>query len=170
MKKSVYGGGEIASVGRYDIADAAYHTAHPEVEEGRPYSLANPDNPESGRCVVNVLDKAVIGPDYKMQMTADGEPDDIGHVFGAGKGVLPYEGYAHDEKAWRMAPGDVKEEYLSLDDAVGGANEDLYLKFIESMALATEAYVTIGGDAFVKGSVYGGSENGHVQYSTNVMI
>ena len=170
VKQSVYGGGEIASVGRYAVADAAYHAAHPAVEEGLPYSLADPDNVESGMCIVNVWDKAVIGPDYKMEMTKDGGPDDMGHVFGAGKGVLPYEGYAANVKAWRVIPNNNQETYLSLNDAEGGADEAAYLKFIESMALATETYVTIGGDAFVKGSVYGGSENGHVQFSTHVTI
>ena len=170
VKQSVYGGGEIASVGRYAVADEAYHTAHPAVEEGLPYSLADPDNVESGMCIVNVWDKAVIGPDYKMEMKKDGGPDDIGHVFGAGKGVLPYEGYTHDAVAWRMQPNNTKETYLSWNQAESGTSETAYLKFIESMALATETFVTIGGDAFVKGSVYGGSENGHVQYSTHVTI
>ena len=38
------------------------------------------------------------------------------------------------------------------------------------LALATQTNVTISGNAFVKGSVYGGSENGLVQYDTDVMI
>jgi hypothetical protein len=179
VKKSVYGGGEIASVGRYDVADEAYHTAHPEVQIGLPYSLADPDNVQSGECIVNVWDKAVIGPDIPMTMyhkddngdiVADDKPDDIGHVFGAGKGVLPYEGYTHDAIPWRVIPANTKQKYLSYNQAESGNNEDAYLQFIESMALATETYVTIGGEAFVKGSVYGGSENGHVQFSTHVTI
>ena len=156
---SVYGGGEIASVGRYNVADAAYHTAHPEVEVGMPYSLANSG---SGYCTVIVRGNAEIGPDG-MQMTRSGGPDDTGHVFGAGKGILPYEGYTSSETPWRMIPSNEKEYY-------GTGTEDAYLLFIESLALATQTDVTIGGNAFIKGSVYGGSENGHVQHDTHVTI
>ncbi len=157
--KSVYGGGEIASVGRYNVADSAYHTAHPEVEVGMPYSLANSG---TGYCTVIVRGNAEIGPDG-MQMTRNGGPDDTGHVFGAGKGILPYEGYTSSETPWRMIPSNEKEYY-------GTGTEDAYLLFIESLALATQTDVTIGGNAFIKGSVYGGSENGHVQHDTHVTI
>ena len=156
---SVYGGGEIASIGKYNVADAEYHTAHPEVEEGMPYSLANSG---SGYCTVIVRGNAEIGPDG-MQMKKNGGPDDTGHVFGGGKGVLPYEGYTSSETPWRMIPSNEKEYY-------GTGTEDSYLLFIESLALATHTEVTIGGNAFVKGSVYGGSENGHVQHDTHVTI
>lgn len=166
--ESVFGGGEIASVGRYNIADEAYHNAHPEVEVGMPYSLANQG---SGYCNVIVRGNAEIGPDgMVMHNTTTGKPDDTGHVFGAGKGVLPYENLATIEcqthvgehHPGRMAPGDVWECY--------DGNEAKYLSFIETQALATQTDVTIGGDAFVKGSVYGGSENGHVQHNTHVTI
>ena len=160
VKQSVYGGGEIASVGRYNVADAAYNAAHPEVEVGMPYSLASEN---SGNCYVTVRGNAEIGPDTPMQMKADGSPDDLGHVFGAGKGVLPYEGYEDGSTPWRMPPSNVKEEY-------GDGKLDAYLAYIETLALATQAEVTIGGNAFVKGSVYGGSENGHVQHDTHVTI
>ena len=159
IKHSVYGGGEIASVGRYNIADNAYHTAHPEVEVGMPYSLKDQ---VSGYCYVNVGGYAEIGED-DMSMTKAGGPDDFGYIFGAGKGILPYEGYNSSETPWRVHPTDIKEEYAS-------EKENDYLLFIESLALATHTYVTVGGHAFVKGSVYGGSENGHVQHDTDVKI
>ena len=148
--ESVYGGGELASVGRYSVADSAYHSTHPDVGIGMPYSLANPN---SGNCYVIVLDSAEIGPDH-MQM-----PEFKGNVFGAGKGIIPFKD-TDDPK--RMLPTDKYEVYGT--DTVG------YLKYAETLALATKAEVTIGGDAFVKGSVYGGSENGHVQHDTKVMI
>ena len=163
---NVYGGGEIASVGKYNVADEAYHAAHPEVEVGMPYSLVSD---ERGICNVIVRGNAEIGPD-NMQMTAAGGPDGFGHVFGAGKGVLPYEGYETTVKAWRMPPSNIKEEYLSLSEAINGKDETTYLSFIETLGLATQTNVTIGGKAFVKGSVYGGSENGHVQHDTHVTI
>ncbi len=148
--ESVYGGGELASVGRYSVADSAYHSTHPDVGIGMPYSLANPN---SGNCYVIVRDSAEIGPDH-MQM-----PESKGNVFGAGKGIIPFKD-TKDPK--RMLPTDKYEVYGT--DTVG------YLKYAETLALATKAEVTIGGDAFVKGSVYGGSENGHVQHDTKVMI
>ena len=174
LKESVYGGGEIASVGRYNVANAAYHAAHPEVGIGMPYSLANEN---SGNCFVVVRGNAEIGPDTPMKMTADGGPDDTGHVFGAGKGVLPYEGYSSVDGSgswtvtntpWRIKPDNSKDNY---DAATYGDDvEAEYLKYIETLALATQTDVTIEGNAFVKGSVYGGSENGHVQHNTHVTI
>ena len=156
VKKSVYGGGEIASVGKYNIN-----------AQGLPESLANQG---SGYCTVIVRDDAVIGPDAAMVMTATGYPDDMGHVFGAGKGVLPYEGYADNVKAWRVTPTNTKQEYLSKNEAIAGTDESGYLPYVETLGLATQTYVTIDENAFVKGSVYGGSENGYVQHDTQVNI
>ena len=161
---SVYGGGQIASVGRYKVkkGQGEPSDAPNDVEIGMPYTLADSES----KCIVTVKGYAEIGPD-NMQMKAEGGPDDTGYVFGAGKGVLPYEGYEANENPVRWTIDDdgnyVKEEYEP-------ENEDLYLKYVGTLALATETEVTIGGHAFVKGSVYGGSENGHVQHDTNVKI
>ena len=190
VRKSVYGGGEIASVGKYNIADAAYHAEHPEVLVGMPYSLVS-DN--KGICNVIVKGNAVIGPEGSMEMKAAGGPDDIGHVFGAGKGVLPYhdiDNHIITGDPWRVKPGDdehptgIKEVFneTTFSEAYytnlygSDYNKKLYnyladyLRFIETLALTTQTEVTIGGNAFVKGSVYGGSENGHVQHNTHVTI
>ena len=169
VKESVYGGGEIASVGRYNIANAAYHAEHPEVEVGMPYSLKTEN---SGYCYVTVRGNAEIGPDTPMLMTRDGGPDDTGHVIGAGKGVLPYEGITGTDKPGRMKPDNTMEYYTKTDYVPSGTEtyEEAYLKYIESLGLATHTDVTIGGNAFVKGSVYGGSLNGHVQHDTHVTI
>ena len=161
VKECVYGGGEIASVGRYNIADAAYHALHPKIDVGMPYSLANNG---SGYCNVIVRDNAEIGPE-NMQMKKDGGPDDSGYVFGAGKGILPYEGTNNsDKKPGRVKPDDTWQDYF------GAENEEAYLRFIETQGLATQTDVIITGNAFVKGSVYGGSFNGHVQHDTHVTI
>ena len=160
----VYGGGQIASVGRYKVkkGDKDPSDAPDDVEIGMPYTLAD----SNSKCIVTVKGYSEIGLD-DMHMTAEGGPDDTGYVFGAGKGVLPYEGYEANENPVRWTIDDdgdyVKEEYEP-------ENEDLYLKYVGTLALATETEVTIGGHAFVKGSVYGGSENGHVQHDTNVKI
>jgi hypothetical protein len=160
----VYGGGQIASVGRYKVKKGYKDPsdAPDDVEIGMPYTLADSES----KCIVTVKGYAEIGLD-DMHMTAEGGPDDTGYVFGAGKGVLPYEGYEANENPVRWTIDDngnyVKEEYEP-------AAENLYLKYVGTLALATETEVTIGGHAFVKGSVYGGSENGHVQHDTNVKI
>jgi hypothetical protein len=171
--KSVYGGGEIASVGRYkvatedDINNTTFMAAHPGIEKGMPYSLANE---ESGYCNVIVRDNAEIGPDNMKMYYANGDaPDDDGHVFGAGKGVLPYENtfdecplHSGQHHPGRMSKGNVWECY--------NGEEDKYLRFIETQALATHTEVLVDDNAFIKGSVYGGSLSGHVQHDTHVTI
>ena len=149
--ESVYGGGEIASIGRYNVVD------------GRPTSLKNPN---SGNCIVTVLDNAEIGPnkmtmfhvDESGNIVADDQPDNSGHVFGAGKGAMPVADYT---TAQQMTIGNAM---------VGFNSEEDYLKFIETLGLATQTKVTIGGNAFVKGDVFGGAEQGFVQHDTHVTI
>ena len=156
--QSVYGGGEMASVGRYNVADSIYHVQHHDVAVGTPYSLANSG---SGYCTVIVRDSAEIGPDNMVMYKANGEPDNAGHVFGAGKGVTPFLGYDAEHKPWRVTPKNAQEIYT--DTLV-------YLKYVETLGLATQTSVTIGGHAFVKGDVFGGSEEGFVQHDTQVII
>lgn len=185
IKKSVYGGGEIASVARYKVASTAEEAAENGVEIGMPYALANN---YSGNCKVIVGGKAVIGPDSPMKMyhpeITDGsdKPDDAGHVFGAGKGVLPevytYEDNEHRPKRMLLynaesLPGEGYWEYV---DAAHKniweyfKDEDSYFAFVKTLALSSKTEVTIKDNAFVKGSVYGGSENGLVQFDTDVKI
>ena len=156
VEGSVYGGGLQASIGRYflalneDLADAH------DVEIGMPYDIKS-----GGKATVIVQDDAEIGPD-DMLMTASGGPQDAGHVFGAGKGTSPYESnligrYYIDEKY-----GYIWEDY--------SYDHDAYIKFIETLGITDQTEVTIGGNAFIKGSVYGGSENGYVRTNTHVTI
>ena len=160
--QSVYGGGEKASIGRYTIAQTDEEAAAHGVEKGMPYSLLS-DN--SGSCTVIVRDSAEIGPN-DMIMTRAGGPDNSGHVFGAGQGVYPYEGFSGVNKPWRMTIGGTKEIY----NTATAADTLLYLKYVESLGLATQTDVTIGGNAFVKGDVFGGAEQGFVQHDTKVTI
>jgi hypothetical protein len=156
VQGSVYGGGEMATVGKYTVGAEALPT--------EPVS--------GGKCTVTIGGYAEIGPD-NMQMLHAGvaadkdKPDDAGHVFGAGKGVLPYEGYTDSEKPKRMIDGNTWQEYSVYNATTEDAD---YIKFIKTLAMASETEVTIGGNAFVKGSVYGGSENGYVQTNTHVTI
>ena len=150
--ESVYGGGEIASVGRYSLDD-----------DGMPTSLVTET---SGNCFVTVRDDAEIGPnnmtmfhvDAQGTIVANDQPDNSGHVFGAGKGAMPKADYT---AALHMANDNTMKDF---------ASEEAYLKFIESLGLTTQTEVTIGGNAFVKGDVFGGSEQGFVQHDTHVTI
>ena len=171
--RSVYGGGEMATVGSFwvkGINDTEFsdkdNPKYADVPTGMPYALKN-----GGQCTVTVKDYVEIGPD-NMKMTADGGPDDTGYVFGAGRGMLPYKNpdytsidYTSDDniegKPWRIDSNGDKEFY---------DNDADYLQFIETLALVNKTEVTIGGNAFIKGSVYGGSENGRVLNDTHVTI
>ena len=97
----------------------------------------------TGLCTVTIDGYAEIGPDDMQMKTETGYPNDAGHVFGASRGEV-------------KAPTDGSDP---------GINTEVdYKTFVDK----TE--VTIGGYAFVKGSVYGGSENGHVLHDTHVVI
>ena len=183
IKKSVYGGGEIASVARYKVASTAEEAAEHGVEIGMPYALANN---YSGNCKVIVGDNAVIGPDEPMKMVhpeiTDGtdKPDDFGHVFAAGKGVLPevytYEDNEHRPKRMLLYNAESLPTYWEYADEAEKniweyfEDEEAYFAFIKTLALSSQTEVTIKDNAFVKGSVYGGSENGLVQFDTDVKI
>ena len=160
--QSVYGGGEKSSIGRYTVAQTDEDAAAHGVERGMPYSLLS-DN--SGSCTVIVRDSAEIGPN-DMIMTRSGGPDNSGHVFGGGQGVNPYEGFSSENKPWRMTMDGTKEVY----NTATAADTLLYLKYVESLGLATQTDVTIGGNSFVKGDVFGGAEQGFVQHDTKVTI
>ena len=159
---SVYGGGEIASVARYKVAKTEAEAAAHGVSIDMPYTLANST---SGNCKVVVQGYAEIGPDG-MQMTKSGGPDFSGNVFGAGKGILPgvYTYSNNDNKPRRMVSDNGKNSWQYF------ASEEAYLSFVQTLALSSYTDVTIDENAFVKGSVYGGSENGIVQYDTHVKI
>ena len=159
----VYGGGMIASVGRYNVkAGKNIPEGAPDwLPVGMPYSLKHPDT-ESGNCYVTIGGYAEIGLD-NMQM-----PTFSGHVFGAGKGILPHEyDYTGDDKHYTGT----KPQRRKNDDTMADIDtEPAYITFIETLGMTGRTYVNIEDHAFVKGSVYGGSENGHVLYDTHVTI
>lgn len=145
VRKSVYGGGEVATVGKYIVVGDL------------------PTTPNGGGiCTVTIKDNAEIGPVGNMVMsnTTTGKPDDYGHVFGAGKGTLPYQDVTGTP--WSMKNDNTHHEYTTEGDD--------YYTYINTLGLAKETHVTITGNALVKGSVYGGSENGYVQGDTYVTI
>ena len=147
VNQNVYGGGEIASVGKYSVDS-----------NGMPYSLANNG---SGICHV----------------TIPGATQITGDIFGGGKGFVPsdtfldYETYTGDDLPKRMTidgnGNSIWQNYNNRTD---------YLIYLQTLALATETEVIINPGTSAtpiqstKGNVYGGSENGIVQHSTSVTI
>ena len=158
---SVYGGGEMATVGRYWVNTTPATPGAPVVPAGTPtgfpYALRS-----GGLCTVTIRDDAEIGPD-DMIMTKVGGPDNTGHVFGAGKGVMPtvYTYTDNANKPWHIDGSGNK---------VYSANETAYLGFVETLGLVSSTNVTIDENAFVKGDVFGGAEQGFVQHDTHVTI
>ena len=121
VRGSVYGGGELSSVGDFTYSG----------DQPTGLNTAN-----TGITYVTVSGSAQIGR-HNMKMTAAGGPDDYGHVFGAGKGM------------------------------VGDISQNAHIPYLANVY---DAFVTIADSAFVMGSVYGGSENGHVKHNTYVYI
>lgn len=142
--KSVYGGGEIASVGKFTVVGGL------------------PKHPDSGgTCTVTIQDNAKIG--------ANG----TGHnVFGACKGVTPAYNNTPDDpnrsKSMQLeinAPEDASLwSYCDENDHTFiwryYKTEADYLDFLETLALTSHPIVTIAEDATVNGSVFGGGERG----------
>ena len=160
VRKNVYGGGEIASVARYNVAQTDEEGAPYGVKKDMPYALKTND---SGLCTVTVRGNAEIGPETIGEETTTS----AGHVFGAGKGILPGGDYA-------FAQGTTKRMVLN-DDKTASIWETFqteadYITFVKTLALSSQTRVTIDGNATVKGSVFGGSESGFVQFDTNVNV
>lgn len=177
---SVYGGGEIATVGRYNIATTPEVAAAHFVEVGMPYETLR-----GGNCTVDVKGYAQIGTEGR------------GCVFGAGMGIdesektysytnistmpkrmMSYSSTLYDDDDKGITWDYIREysdDELDDDDVKKYVWEyypdrNGYLVFLQTLALATETDVTVGANAKVNGSVYGGSESGFVQHHTGVKI
>lgn len=153
--KSVYGGGKTASVGRFKVVGGL------------------PTEPQSGgTCTVTIQGKAKVGSGGS------------GDVFGTCQGVEPTYSYtassSYDDRmnnsksmqTFENKPdGDEGKTWDYYKDEDGNIVEsyvweyfpedDDYYAFLKTLALASNADVTIGGSATVKnGSVYGGGQRG----------
>ena len=177
---SVYGGGQKATVGRFWVkninniveGELVGPVDTQNLPTGMPYAPMS-----GGNCTVTIGGYAEIGPDDMKMYDANAtihKPDNTGHVFGAGKGIVPY--LDTDIKTeWNVGtePGrwfnDTNDNNIYKWESYEN-NEDGYLQFIETLGLASNTEVTITGNAFIKGSVYGGSESGRVLNNTHVTI
>ncbi|MBO7049707.1 MAG: hypothetical protein J6W42_03730, partial [Bacteroidaceae bacterium] len=137
---SVYGGGNLGSVGKYTTN-----------ANGKPTTCVA----DSGVSTVVILGEAEIGPDNMKMITASGMPDDYGHVFGGSRGTVHFDDIAGNYNSTQLA---------ALNTTQSRLNELAKIAYVDS------TQVVIGDHAFIKGSVYGGSENGHVLRNTHVTI
>ena len=152
VRKNVYGGGKTATVGKYWVS---HFSPHPTIAppsgfpDGMPYMTR-----DGGLCTVTIQGNAIIGPE------SGDATETSGQVFGAGKGVNP--------RTYTFT-GTNKPSRMSESGMVPLDSQDDYFQFLETLALASNTKVTIGG-ANVKGSVFGGSESGFVQDHTTVTV
>ena len=163
---NVYGGGEMASVGKYKIKvkndPLTPSDAPSSLPVGMPYLLER-----GGTCKVTIQGSAEIGKENVAS---------TGHVFGAGKGLNPQMDYDYVTEENYTGEGSYQEDGHKPKRMVSGntwdyfASKDAYLQFVETFALSGEADLTISGSANVWGSVYGGSESGIVFKNTIVEI
>jgi hypothetical protein len=189
VEHNVYGGGQIAAVGKYYLVTEDNQAEHPGLEVGMPYSLVNE---ELGICNV----------------TVKGDAEITGSVFGGGKGKEPEN--LDFTKPQGTATSNYHTESYEINDHMpkrmmndfAGKNtyweyfgpstnaiiweyfdtKDKYHTFLETLGLTTQSIVTIGGtrnnddtvtssgSPTINGNVYGGSESGFVQHNTSVTI
>ena len=195
---NVYGGGEIATVGKFWVTGVVYPeelgapTAPTDLPDGMPYALR-----DGGTCTVTVQDNANI----------------TGDVFGAGMGQEPdefdtytdnngVEHYYRSDSNNAPANYDINNQmpkrmatYEAYDDETEKGFKDdeenrtwvyydtehkyvweyfdtpeKYHTFLQTLAIVNDPILTIKGNAEVNGSAFGGSESGFVLGDTQVNI
>ena len=150
---------------RYKVAVDDDEGAPYGVKKDEPYALKNNN---SGFCSVTIKGYAEIGPET---VASDAKTTSVGHVFGAGKGILPGGDYAFvSGTTKRMVSVKNGQGQITGSTWETFANEADYITFIKTLALVSQTTVTIDGNAKVKGSVFGGSESGFVQFDANVNV
>ena len=144
---NVYGGGDLGSVGTFSYATASYNGKNPGSEVSTGVFTGKPTGftANTGKSSVVIMGDAEIGPDNMKMYHLDAS------------NAIPADD-TPDDKGHVFGAGKGKLEAPSSTSNVE------YISYVDN----TE--VTIGGNAFVKGSVYGGSENGHVLHDTYVYI
>jgi hypothetical protein len=170
VRKSIYGGGMIASVGRYGLDE---HDM-PSILQG------------GGYCYVTVQGSAQIGEDVfgagkgvtPVYIFSDSNEYNV--RMNNSKRMVPYSPYnettkkGQKESDWKKTwdyVEDYPEDYSGIKFVWEYFDElPKYSTYIETLALATHPEVTIDGNATVSGSVFGGGELGLTKGSVIVTI
>ena len=164
---SIFGGGEVANVGNYGWTQngLSFENIHLE-SDGKTYvtidggtigatTVRDHENmtqmvPSKAQMRYDLVDNGVGVHQFDLKYN-----DDRGHVFGGGEGLFDDpQNYATEVNANPTGTTD-------------GAHD---MNLLDVMATVDKTEVTISGSAFVKGSVYGGSMNGHVLHDTKVVV
>ena len=183
VEKNIYGGSEVATVGKYWVYTDPLPDGAPPVPDGVSFGMPYATR-TGGECTVTVKDYVQVGPDDAANVS-----DDAGHVYGGGMGVKPNYKYdptnastlansskrmvAYNSEKYKPSGLHNTWDYYEADHNFIWEyfpEESDYLKYLETLALVSDTYVTIDGHATVKGNVYGGSQNGFLQRDTEVEI
>ena len=140
----VFGGGEVANVGKYSW------------EDNQTYGAQNIQVTE-GKAKIHIKGGTIGGDRARMRFEAGDAPynmypkynDDLGYVYGGGEGI------SDDPNNYELI--------------MEGTTTATLTSLVDLMATVYETEVTISG-GFVKGSVFGGAEAGHVRTNTLVTI
>ena len=140
----VFGGGEVANVGKYTW------------EPNDTYGAQNIQITE-GKAKIHIKGGIIGGDRARMRFEAGDAPynmypkynDDLGYVYGGGEGI-----------------SDDPAKYVQILES---SSPQTLTRLVDLMATVYETEVTISG-GFVKGSVFGGAEAGHVRTNTLVTI
>ena len=183
IDRNVYGGGELAEVYGSTEVNVSGDTTHTLLlgnlfGAGKGYVGDSIAANVSINATVNVFDGKVNGNVY-----GGGELSSVGSFK-----PVPGVGYTIDE-ATGLATVNIMGGHIGADDldhaTSDNANGNVYGAGLGRAGVDTTSYgtfrftyynyvrntdVTIGGNAIVRGSVFGGSENGHVWNNTNVKI
>ena len=154
---NVYGGGKMGHVGDFTLDGS-----------GKPISCAE----GTGQTHI-LISNGEIGLDNMQMFHLDSSgnivendhPDDAGHVYGGGQGTLDY--YYDDTSG--MTEAQKVTGMLGLGATAEAIDAAMNAK-VGILAFVDSTDVVINGTAWVKGCVFGGSENGHVLHNTGVKI
>ena len=139
----VFGGGEVANVGKY--------TWEPNTTYGAQNIVIT-----EGKAKIHIKGGIIGGDRAKMRYEADDTypiypkyNDDLGYVYGGGEGI-----------------SDDPDLYAPILEST---SPEIITSLVDLMATVYETEVIISG-GWVKGSVFGGGESGHVRENTLVTI
>ncbi len=142
VRRSVYGGGELSSVGTFTYYPSTVANSSPTVTDG--HVKGEPASAKAGTGITKIVIKGgVIGLLSNNRMPNPADPtieDDYGYIFCAGKGIAD----------------------STIVDGEG-------VPYANRLAVVDSTYLEISG-GLITASVYGGSENGEVLRNTHVKI